>query len=94
MTPEALREHRKASHRTTTQSELAETLGVASNTVARWERGKLPIPTWVGRMLTLTRQVDRLERALLRARRENARLRTQLEGREADRKRVAPRRRS
>ena len=34
-----------------TQAELAEKLGVASNTVARWEQGKRPIPVLAERFV-------------------------------------------
>jgi len=34
-----------------TQKETAKTLGVAPNTVARWERGERAIPHWVPLLL-------------------------------------------
>jgi transcriptional regulator with XRE-family HTH domain len=34
-----------------TQLSLAQRLGVAANTVARWERGELPVPTQAARLL-------------------------------------------
>jgi DNA-binding transcriptional regulator YiaG len=96
MKPEELRQERLTSrgshHRT--QSNLAETLGVAANTVARWERGDLPIPKWVDQTIALMRRLDRTELALERERAKTRRLKTRLESEKPDRKRVAPRKRS
>ena len=36
-----------------TQRELAERLGVRSNTVTRWETGVNPIPAWAEKAVTL-----------------------------------------
>jgi len=64
MRAEELREARTAE--SLTQAALADALGVSSNTVARWERGELPVPKWVGRMLDLRAELDRATRALAR----------------------------
>jgi transcriptional regulator with XRE-family HTH domain len=41
-----------------TQVELAKKVGVASNTVARWERGELGISEPVSRLLALLAKVE------------------------------------
>jgi transcriptional regulator with XRE-family HTH domain len=41
-----------------TQVELAEKVGVASNTVARWERGELGISEPVSRLVKLLAKVE------------------------------------
>jgi transcriptional regulator with XRE-family HTH domain len=48
-----------------TQRVMAAHLGVAPNTVARWERGELPIPEWIDRR-------EEAERAARRAKRQAA----------------------
>jgi transcriptional regulator with XRE-family HTH domain len=95
MTPEALRQARVAGDRraTRTQRELADAFGVAGNTVARWERGDLPIPRWVERMVALMDRLDDTERALLRERASNVRLKKRLREARADRKRASTRQR-
>lgn len=52
MTGEELRRTRKRLG--LTQVALAERLGVASNTVARWERDELPVREPVARLIRLT----------------------------------------
>ena len=49
MTPRELRDLRTG--RAHSQRQLAAVLGVAGNTVARWERGERPIPRWVDQVL-------------------------------------------
>lgn len=95
MKPEELRQERLASSGSVqrTQSDLAESLGVASNTVARWERGDLPIPKWVDQTIALMRRLDRTELALDRERAKNRRLTKQLESEKPDRKRAGTRQR-
>jgi hypothetical protein len=81
MKPEELRQERLTAGgpRQRTQSDLADSLGVAGNTVARWERGDLPIPKWVDQTIALMRRLDRTELALERERGKNRRLKTRLE---------------
>lgn len=95
MKSEEFRQERLTSggSRQRTQSDLAETLGVAANTVARWERGDLPIPRWVDQAIALMRRLERTELALERERAKNRRLKARLESQKTDRKRVAPRKR-
>jgi transcriptional regulator with XRE-family HTH domain len=42
-----------------TQAQLAERLGVASNTVARWERNEIPIRESMARLIQLVAKVER-----------------------------------
>ena len=72
MTPEQLRQARAAGG--ATQSELAQTLGVTSNTVARWERGELPIPRYVGLIIELMKDLTRTQHELQRERVSHARM--------------------
>jgi len=51
MTPRALTSYRR--RRGLTQQALAARLGVARNTVTRWEMGLHPIPRWAVRFLTV-----------------------------------------
>lgn len=53
LTPDALKRRRKALK--LTQAELADHLGVESNTVARWERGEMAmaLPNGIAAVLTL-----------------------------------------
>jgi transcriptional regulator with XRE-family HTH domain len=44
------------------QRELAERVGVTSNTIARYERGELPIPETLARLVTLLVQQNRSQR--------------------------------
>ena len=50
MNGEELKTRRKALN--LTQAELGEYLGVAGNTVARWERDELAIPPYLSRALS------------------------------------------
>lgn len=75
MTPAQLTDARLALH--LSQADLARTLGVASNTVNRWEAGARTIPTFLGLALDgieYRRQCDGTG-----AEHENERLRTVLE---------------
>lgn len=76
MTGKTLRAEREAGPEPRTQSQLAADLGVVSNTVARWERDELPIPTWVDKVIALIHRVDHLEQELARARARYDRLKT------------------
>jgi DNA-binding XRE family transcriptional regulator len=58
-----------------TQSAMGEFLGVASNTVARWEAGRLPIPRWAERMIALRDDLADTKMALAREQASNERLR-------------------
>ena len=60
MTPADLRRWRDQSG--LTQKTAAESLGVAANTVARWERGELAIPHWVPLLIQARGQADARER--------------------------------
>ena len=53
MTGAELRRTRRKAEQT--QQQFATDLGVAPNTVARWERGERPIPKWVTRRLAADR---------------------------------------
>jgi transcriptional regulator with XRE-family HTH domain len=44
------------------QREMAERVGVTSNTIARYERGELPIPETLARLVTLLAQQNRSRR--------------------------------
>ena len=46
------------------QRKLGEVLGVASNTVARWERGERRIPRWAGQLVARWNEVADLRNAL------------------------------
>ena len=59
MTPTELRTYRTTSCPGLTQAQVAADLQVAPNTVARWERGTLAIPWWVGEVLTLREKVQK-----------------------------------
>lgn len=63
MTPDELRTARLALN--WTQAELGEALGVTVTTVARWERGERPIPSFLD--ASSARVVLRLERELRKA---------------------------
>jgi DNA-binding XRE family transcriptional regulator len=45
MTPDDLHMARRRLH--LTQGELAEKLGLHTQTICRWETGRLPVPRWV-----------------------------------------------
>lgn len=60
MTGEQFRKHRKT--KDLTQKAAGEAFGVAGNTIARWERGELPIPGWVD--LLVAEQIARQEEVL------------------------------
>ena len=51
-----LREYRRG--QTLTQRAFAAMLGVTPNTVARWERGEVPIPAWVSALLHAHREAQ------------------------------------
>jgi transcriptional regulator with XRE-family HTH domain len=48
-----------------TQKTFAATLGVTANTVARWERGEVPIPAWAVIAVTQVKEIRRLNRLIL-----------------------------
>jgi transcriptional regulator with XRE-family HTH domain len=64
ITPADLREARRV--RNLSQRELAEAVGVDSNSLARWEQGTRSIPKWMERMLDLMRRLDIVEHELAR----------------------------
>jgi transcriptional regulator with XRE-family HTH domain len=62
MTPRQLRAIR---HRLgLTQDQLADQIGVAANTVARWERGEMNMRTPTARLITMLAQNTDLTRKL------------------------------
>jgi len=61
------------------QRQLAAVLGVAGNTVARWERGERPIPRWVDQVLALWNELAACRNELERAQITNARLQRRLQ---------------
>lgn len=60
MTPDELRRRRETM--SLSQSELAAILQVASNTIARWERGERAIPSMLGLALQAIEQTIAAER--------------------------------
>ncbi len=49
-----------------TQAQLAKSVGVAANTLARWERGEMPIPASVAKLLTRLPEIPATGHALSR----------------------------
>jgi transcriptional regulator with XRE-family HTH domain len=72
-----LREFRLAQKMT--QAALARELGVIANTVARWERGEVPIPHWTLPYLELQRRVAELTSALAERKKTQKELRGTIE---------------
>jgi transcriptional regulator with XRE-family HTH domain len=64
MTGSQLRRLRQAQNQT--QKAAAQMLGVAANTVARWERGELPVPHWVDLLIAAQDQLASQEGEVLR----------------------------
>ena len=62
-----------------TQAALARELGVIANTVARWERGEVPIPHWALPYLELQRRVAELTSALTEGKKTQKELRGTIE---------------
>jgi len=77
MTPTEL--HRIRTGRAHTQRKLADVLGVAWNTVARWERGERPIPRWVDQSLAVWQELAVCKNELEQAQITGARLRRRLQ---------------
>ena len=67
MKPAELQHARKV--RNLSQRELAEAVGVDSNSLARWEQGVRRIPEWMRRMLDLMTRLDIAETELARLQR-------------------------
>ena len=57
------------------QAELAQWVGVKTQTVARWEQGKRQVPSMLRRVLALIDENSRLQEAALVSRMEIAELR-------------------
>ena len=77
MTPKELYDFRTG--RAHSQRQLAAVLGVAGNTVARWERGERPIPRWVDQSLGLWQELAVCKNELEQAQITGARLRRRLQ---------------
>lgn len=77
MTPREL--HAIRTGRAHSQRQLAAVLGVAGNTVARWERGERPIPRWVDQVLAIWQELAVCQNELERAQITNARLQRRLQ---------------
>jgi DNA-binding XRE family transcriptional regulator len=77
MTPTELYDIRTG--RAHSQRQLAAVLGVAGNTVARWERGERPIPRWVDQSLAVWQQLAVCKNELEQAQITGARLRRRLQ---------------
>lgn len=52
-------------HLRLTQREMAEKLGVATNTVSRWEQGVHPIPEWARKILRYVQARTTLNRNMI-----------------------------